>query len=90
MASADGETLVRDHSVSVAKLSSESSPVAGCQEWRMLICESSLYGVCFYKCTYCSQDTVLISAKFLRKKKVLILPSLPHVAPVPFIIITLK
>lgn len=51
-ASADGETLTRDRSASVAKLSSESSPVAGCQEWRMLICESNLHGVYFYKHTY--------------------------------------
>lgn len=56
----------------------------------MLICESSLYGVCFYKCTYCPQVTVLISAKFLRKEKVLIVPSLPHIALVLFIIIILK
>ena len=56
----------------------------------MLICESSLYGVCFYKCTYCSQVMELISAKFLRKEKVLIVPSLPHIALVLFIIIRLK
>ena len=30
--SADGETVMRDHSASVDKLSSESSPVAGHQE----------------------------------------------------------
>lgn len=52
--SADREIIARDHSASVTKLSSESSPVVGHQEGQMVICESSLYGVGFYKCTYCS------------------------------------
>lgn len=85
----DGETVMRDQSASVATLSSESSPAVGHQEWQMLICESSIYSVGFYKCTYCSQVTVLISTKFQRKEKLPIMPSLPHIALVLFIIIIL-
>lgn len=52
----------------------------------MLVCESNLYSMCFYKCPYGSQVMVLISTKILRKEKVLIVPSLPHIVLVLFII----
>ena len=65
------------------------NPVAGYQAWQMIICESSLYGVCLHKCTCCSQVTVLISTNFLRKKA-LIIPSLPHIAWVLFIVVIIR
>lgn len=46
-------------------------PCGWAPEWRVLICESSLRGTCFYKCTQCSQVTVLIHPNFQERKSLL-------------------
>lgn len=53
----------------------------------MLVCEASPADLCFYERTYRSQAVVLISVECLRKEKVLIAPSSPHIALVLLVII---